>query len=113
MQRTIVLTYKGEKVISNPFTFKHACIMDDARYKADKDENNSPTNGDFNLWAFAALQKMFEGTILTDDILEKEVDIKEVRNACIKILDWYFGIDDEIKNSSSPQTENQAPGVGV
>jgi hypothetical protein len=114
MQRTIILDYNGQKVVSNPFRFKHACIVDDERYKFKlKEGDKSPTDGEYNRWAFNALQSMFEGTILTDEILETEINIKEVRNACIKILNWYFGINDEVKNSSSPQAEKQAPEVGV
>jgi hypothetical protein len=110
MQRTIVLDYNGQKVVSKPFSFKHACIIDDKRYEAGK-EGNKPTDSDLNIWAFSALQKMYEGTIVTDDILDNEINIKEVRNACNKLLDWYFGIDEETKNSSSPQAEPR-PEVG-
>ncbi|AEY65424.1 hypothetical protein [Clostridium sp. BNL1100] len=108
MQRTIVLDYNGQKIVSQPFTFKHACIMDDQRHKAGDKELNM---NDYKLWAFESLKKMFEGTILTDEILETEIKIKEISNACTKILNWFFSIDEETKNSSSPQTE-QEPGVG-
>ncbi len=100
MQRTIVLDYNGQKIVSHPFTFKHACIIDDERYK----------DGGLATGARLALQKMFEGTILTDEIIDT-LNIKELRAATGKILDWFLCIDEETKNSSSPQTV-QGPGVG-
>lgn len=101
MQRTIVLEYNGQKVVSQPFTFKHACIIDDEKYRT----------GGLATGARLALQKMFEGTVLTDEIIDS-LEIKELRAATNKILDWFLGIDDELKNSSSPQMETQTPKVG-
>lgn len=89
MQRTIVLEYKGQKVISQPFTFKHACIIDDERYRG----------GGLATGARLALHAMFEGTVLTEDVIDIEVNIKLLRNATKKILDMFLGIDEEIKNS--------------
>lgn len=100
MQKTIVLEYNGQKVVSQPFTFKHACIIDDEKYRS----------GGLATGARLALQKMFEGTELTDEIIDN-LPIKEIRKANDKILDWFMGIGEEIKNSSSPQKE-QAPEVG-
>lgn len=98
MQRTIVLNHNGKKYISNPFTFKHACILDDQMYR-DKVKSEDITNTTINLWTLPVIQKMFEGTELTDEIIENEVNIRELRNACQKVFDWYMGIDQEIKNS--------------
>ena len=99
MQRTIVLEYQGKKIVSQPFTFKHACIMDDERHKAKGKEDAEITDSTLNQWAFLALQKMFEGTELTDEVLDGAINIKELRKACSKILDWFFGVDEEVKNS--------------
>ena len=89
MQKTIVLEYNGQKIVSQPFTFKHACIIDDARYKGE-----GLASGARN-----ALVKMFEGTILTEEVIDNEFDIKVLREAVTKIIDWFLGIDEEVKNS--------------
>lgn len=89
MQKTIVLEYNGQKIVSQPFTFKHACIIDDERYKS----------GGLATGARNALIKMFEGTVLTDEIIDSEIDIKELKKATGKIIDMYLGIDEEVKNS--------------
>ncbi len=89
MQKTIVLEYNGQKIVSQPFTFKHACIIDDARY-----------NGDgIATGARNALIKMYEGTILTEEVIDNEIDIKELKKATGRIIDMYLGIDEEVKNS--------------
>lgn len=98
MQRTIVLDYKGKKYISKPFAFRHACIIDD-QIRNSKIEKEDITDSTINMWALPAIQKMFEGTELTDEIIEYELNFKELRNACQKVFDWFIGIDDEIKNS--------------
>lgn len=98
MQKTIVFEYNGKKHISKPFSFKHACIIDDQMYK-DHTQKEDITNTTINLWAFPVIQKMFEGTELTDEIIEYEINSKELRNACRKVFDWYLGIDEEVKNS--------------
>jgi hypothetical protein len=87
--------------VSQPFTFKHACIIDDEKYRT----------GGLATGARLALQKMFEGTTLTDEIIDS-LDIKALRKATAKILDWFLGIDEEIKNLSSPQTEVQTQKAG-
>ncbi len=96
-QRTIVLEYNGQKIVSQPFKFQHACIIDDEMYKS-RQKDFELTDGLMNLWALAAIQKMFEGTILTDEIIETEINHKELKAECRKVLDWYFGINEEIKN---------------
>lgn len=103
MQRTIVLIYKGQEIVSQPFTFRHACIIDDARYNEEG----------FATGAGKALKKMFEGTVITDkviDDLEVEGGVKTLKDATGKILDWFLGIDKETKNSSSPQPEKAEVG---
>lgn len=97
-QRTLVLEYEGKKIVSQSFTFKHACIVDDERDKAMKN-GVEISQGLLNQWALLAIQKMFEGTELTDEIIESEINIKALREACDKVLDWYFGVDEEVKNS--------------
>ena len=90
MQKTIVLEYKGEKVASQPFTFRHACIVDDERFKG----------GGIATGARMALMKMFEGTVITDEVIDNmEPGVRELKAATKKILDWYLGIDDDVKNS--------------
>jgi len=83
------LEYNGKKIVSQPFTFKHACLVDDARFKGEG----------LATGAREALIKMFEGTILTEEIIDKEINIKELKKAINKILDMYLGIDEEVKNS--------------
>jgi hypothetical protein len=99
MQRTIVIEYNGTPIVSQPFTFKHACIIDDARYK----EEGLATG------ARNAMIKMFEGTVLTEEILDDidKIDLKVLKKAKNKVIDMYLGIDEEIKNSSSPQPGGQ------
>ncbi len=98
MQKTIVLEYKGQKIVSQPFTFKHACIVDDERYRT----------GGLGTGAGNALRKMFEGTVITDEVIDNgEIEMKELRKATSKIIDWFLGIDEELKNSSSPQPEQK------
>lgn len=89
MQKTIVLEHNGQKVISQPFTFRHACIMDDARYRGE-----GLATGARN-----AILKMFEGTVLTDEVIDNEIDIKQLKKAVEKTIDWFLGIDEEVKNS--------------
>lgn len=89
MQKTIVLEYNGQKIVSQPFTFKHACLVDDARFRGEG----------LATGAREALIKMFEGTILTEEIIDNEIDIKELKKAINKVLDMYLGIDEEVKNS--------------
>lgn len=96
MQKTIVLEYNGEKIVSQPFTFKHACIMDDLRYKCKDKDISVPQYREF---AHEALKKMFEGTIITDAVLDTEINFVEMRKICDKLLNWFFGIDEEVKNS--------------
>jgi hypothetical protein len=93
MQRTIVIEYNGKEIVSQPFTFKHACLIDDERYK----------NGGLATGARSALVKMFEGTVLTEERIDNEIDLKVLKKASNKILDMYLGIDEEIKNSSRPE----------
>ena len=90
MQRTIVLEYKDKEIVSQPFTFKHACLIDDARYR-----NEGLATGARN-----ALVRMFEGTIITEEAIDNfEIDHKALKKAVDKVLDMYLGIDEEIKNS--------------
>jgi len=89
MQKTIVLEYNGQKIVSQPFTFKHACLVDDAAYR-----NEGLATGARN-----ALIKMFEGTIITEEVIDNEIDIKILKKAVGKIIDWFLGIDEEVKNS--------------
>ena len=89
IQKTIVLEYDGQKIISQPFNFKMACLIDDSKFKGE-----GLMTGCRN-----ALIKMFEGTILTDEIIDNAIDIKILKGECNKILDWFLGIDDEVKNS--------------
>ncbi len=98
MQKTIVFEYNGKKHVSNPFTFKHACIIDDQMHRT-QIKSEDITNATINLWSFPVIQKMFEGTELTDEIIDQEINPKELRAACKKVFDWYLGIDEEIKNS--------------
>ena len=101
IQKTIVFEHNSNKVVSQPFTFKHACIVDDERYR----------DGGLATGARKALIKMFEGTVLTEEVIDSEIEIKTLKKAISKILDWYLGIDDEVKNSSSPHPESQEVGV--
>ena len=90
MQRTIVLEYKSKEIVSQPFTFKHACLIDDARYR-----NEGLATGARN-----TLVRMFEGTIITEEAIDNfEIDHKSLKKATDKIIDMYLGIDEEIKNS--------------
>jgi hypothetical protein len=89
MQRTIVLEYNGQKIVSQPFTFRHACIMDDTRFKGE-----GLSSGARN-----ALISMFEGSILTEEIIDNQIKIKELRKATDQIIDMFLGIDEEVKNS--------------
>lgn len=90
MQRTIVLEYKGREIVSQPFTFKHACLVDDARYR-----NEGLATGARN-----ALVRMFEGTTITEEAIDAfEIEHKALKKAIDKIIDMYLGIDEEIKNS--------------
>ena len=42
---------------------------------------------------------MFEGTIITEEVIDNEIDIKELRKAILKLVDMFLGVDEEIKNS--------------
>ena len=90
MQKTIVLEYNGQEIVSQPFSFKHACIIDDERYKS----------GGLATGARNALVKMFEGTIITEKIIESnKIELKSLKDATGKVIDMYLGIDEEVKNS--------------
>ncbi len=102
MQKTIVLEHNGNQVVSQPFKFIHACLIDDERYKG----------GGLATGARNALVKMFEGTVITEEIIEEEIEIKVLRNANDKIINMFLGIDEEVKNSSSPQPEAEQKAVG-
>lgn len=99
MQRTIVIEYNGSQIVSQPFTFKHACLIDDERYKG----------GGLATGARNALLRMFEGTTLTEEIIDDidKIDLKALKKAIDKILDMYLGIDEEIKNSQGPLPGDQ------
>jgi hypothetical protein len=88
MQKTIVLTHKEKEVVSQPFTFKHACIIDDQRYR----------DGGLSSGARNALVKMFEGTVITEEIIDNDIDIKVLRAATNRIIDMFLCVDDEVKN---------------
>lgn len=102
MQRTIVIEYEGKEIVSQPFTFKHACLIDDERYRG----------GGFATGARNALVRMFEGTTLTEEKIDNMIDDKDkhsaLKKAVDKILDMYFHIEEETKNSSRPQLEPEA-----
>ncbi len=87
MQKTIVLEHNGNQVVSQPFKFIHACLIDDERYKG----------GGLATGARNALVKMFEGTVITEEIIEEEIEIKVLRNANDKIINMFLGIDEEVK----------------
>jgi len=90
MQKTIVLEYKGQEIASQPFSFKHACIIDDERYKS----------GGLATGARNALVKMFEGTVITEEIIESDkIKLESLKAAVGKVIDMYLGIDEEVKNS--------------
>lgn len=88
MQRTIVIEHEGKKIVSRPFTFEHACMIDDQRYK----------NGGLATGARNALIRMFEGTTLTEEIIDNDIEFKELRKITSKILDMFLGVDVELKN---------------
>ncbi len=88
MQKTIVLEYKDKEIVSQPFTFKHACIVDDERYRG----------GGLATGSRNALVKMFEGTSITEEIIDNDIDRKVLKKAINKILDMYLEVDEEVKN---------------
>lgn len=90
VQKTIVLEYNGKEIVSQPFSFKHACIIDDERYKS----------GGLATGARNALVKMFEGTVITEEIIESDkIKLESLKAAVGKVIDMYLGIDEEVKNS--------------
>jgi len=93
MQRTIVIEYKEKEIVSQPFTFKHACIVDDEKFQ--RKGNSLPLASG----ARKALISMFEGTTLTEEIIDSEIDHSILRKAVNKIINMYLGIDEELKNS--------------
>lgn len=109
IQKTIVLTYNGNKVVSKPFTFGIAVLIDDEQKRyfrrasreikeeeiSENDIIDALPENEINL---KALKKMFEGTIITDEIIENEIDYAELRNALKKIQEMYYQIDEEVKN---------------
>jgi hypothetical protein len=88
MQKTIVLNYNGQQIVSQPFTLKHACIIDDERFRG----------GGLASGSRLALQKMFEGTVATDEVIDN-LGRKTAKECIDKIIDWHLGIDEEVKNS--------------
>jgi hypothetical protein len=94
MQKTIVLKYNGQEIVSKPFTALHCRIIDDTLYK---DKNA------YEIAAGKALSKMFEGTVITDEIINdlEHFTYKKLKTFQNKIIDWYIEAlnDEEIKNS--------------
>lgn len=89
MQNTITLEYKGETIVSKPFTFGIACIIDDGQYKGD---GLATSTG-------KAMIKMFEGTIITDKVIDSmEIDFKSLKTARDEVLDLYLKAINSIKN---------------
>ena len=90
IQKTISLEYKGETIVSQPFKFRQACLVDDERYRG----------GGLATGARTALISMFDGTKITEEIVENgEIDIKTLRKAVDRVIDMFLGIDEEVKNS--------------
>ena len=106
IQKTIVLTYGNEKIVSKPFTFGIAVLIDDEQKRYFRKASNEGLERDEiieslpdNAIYLKALKKMFGGTIITDDVIENEIDYTELRKAIKRIQNMYYQIDDEIKNS--------------
>jgi hypothetical protein len=99
MQKTIVLEHNGEKIVSKPFSFCHACIIDDAMNES-REKNEQFTVATSRQWGFLAIKKMFEGTTLTDEVIDEEINYKDLMEACDKVVDLYFtAINSTTKNS--------------
>jgi hypothetical protein len=106
MQKTLIINHNGKQHVSGRYNWGVAVAIDDARFNYAK--NNPELNMDsmvvyelesiVNKWIFNGLSKMFEGTLLTDDILLNEVDGKEIIKAIETIKKWHYGVDEEIKN---------------
>jgi hypothetical protein len=121
IQKTIVLTYEGKKIVSKPFNFGIATMIDDEQHRyfrharremdeinediIDDDGKNSKKDKEIiealpdTQIFYKALVKMFEGTELTEEILDNEISHKELRGAIKKIQDMYYEVDEEVKNS--------------
>lgn len=93
MQNTITLKYNGQEVISKPFTFGIACIIDDGQYDG----------GGIATGTGKALIKMFEGTVITEEVIEGlKVPLNELKEARSKVLRIYLDSLEELKNEESP-----------
>lgn len=79
VQKTITLEYQGKTVVSQPFLLRHAIVMDDARL-----DGRGTASG-----ALDALKAMFEGTEITDDVIDKSLELEAVHTAVLRVLEIY------------------------
>lgn len=126
IQKTIVLTHKGKSIISKPFAFGIIVFIEDEQHRyfrksrremnekygisADNEdvENIEEIKGNIskdiidgfpdNQIFYRALIKMFEGTELTEEIIDSEISQDELRNAIKKIHNMFYEIDEDVKN---------------
>ena len=95
IQKTLTVQYGGETIVSNPFDFEAACLVDDMRYNG----IGKGLMGRMHLGK-NAVNYMFKGTKLTDEEIEKR-PYGERKRLCHEAADMYFEsmkTSDESKN---------------
>ncbi len=93
IQKTLTVQFGGETIVSNPFDFEAACLVDDMRYDSD---------GKIGLMHLGrkAVNHMFKGTKLTDEDIEK-LPYGERKRLCEEAAAMYLEsmkTSDESKN---------------
>lgn len=94
VQNVLSVDMDGEIIVSNPFDFEAACLVDDMRYSV-----GDPI-GLMHLGK-KAVNYMFIGTKLTDDKIES-LSISERRRLCEEAASMYFS---SLVTENSPKNE--------
>lgn len=95
IQNVLSTELNGKVIISKPFDFETACLVDDMRYST-----GNPI-GYMHLGK-KAVSYMFRGTELTDEVIET-LDYLERKRLCEEAAKMYFAALS--KNKSDPKNE--------
>lgn len=95
IQKTLTVRLNGKTIVSKPFDFEAACLVDDMRYNG-----SGGLVGRMHLGK-NAVSHMFEGTELTASEIEK-LNFAERKRLCEEAADMYF---DSLKSEDDSKNE--------
>lgn len=96
IQNTLSIKLDGETIVSRPFDFEAACLVDDMRY------SSTGMIGPMHLGK-KAVNHMFKGTKLTDELIET-LPYTERKRLCEEAAGMYF---ESMRSNEDSDSKNE------